>query len=404
MSLRRYRALLQTPQVRRLLSASVLGRLPVGMVGLALVLLVRHAGGSFGLAGLTAGSFSLGAGVVAPLMGRIVDRNGQTAVLLPCALVCAGAFGAFALVAGSGPSPLLPAIAAIAGATIPPISACVRVLWSFLLGRGAELQTAFALEATVQELIYIIGPLLVVGLIAVASPAAAVLAIAAAVLLGTGLFAATPASRTWRPSGSRGDWAGALRGPGVRTLLGVIGLVAVSVGMIEVCVPAVAEHLGSRALSGLFLALWSGGSMLGGLVAGALTGGRPVERRMVVVLSLVALGLAPLVVAMVAVLPFAACMVLAGLGFAPALACLYLLVDRSAPDGTVTEAFTWMTSAITSGSAAGSALAGVIIQRSGPRTALLLALCAVGAAALLARIRRPTLAASPRPALGTEGA
>jgi MFS family permease len=404
MSLRRYRAILRTPQVPRLVSASVLGRLPLGMVGLALVLLVRHAGGSFGLAGLTAGSFSLGAGVVAPLMGRIADRNGQTAVLVPCALVCTAAFGALALVAGTGPSSLLPAISAIAGATMPPISACMRVLWSSLLGRGAELQTAFALEATVQELIYIIGPLLVVGLIALASPTAAMLAIAAAVLTGTCLFAATPASRTWRPSGGRRDWAGALRAAGVRTLLGVIGLVAVSFGMIEVCVPAVAEHLGNSALSGLFLALWSGGSMIGGLVAGALTSERPVERRVVVLLGLVAVGLTPLVVAMTAVLPFAACMVLAGLGVAPAIACLYLLVDRSAPAGAVTEAFTWMTSAITAGIAGGSALAGVIVQHAGPRAALLLALCAAGAAVLLARIRRPTLAASPQPALGTEGA
>src|SRR5919198_2422659 len=240
MSLRRYRALLHTPQVRRLLSASVLGRLPLGMVGLALVLLVRDAGGSFGLAGLTVGAFSLGSGAVAPLMGRIVDRNGQTAVLLADALVCTGAFVTFALVAGTGPSPLLPAVSGLAGATMPPISACMRVLWSFLLGRGAELQTGFALEAIVQELIYIIGPLLVVGLIALASPTAAVLAIAAAVLIGTCLFAATPASRTWRPGGGRRDWAGALRGAGVRTLLGVIGLVFVSFGMIEVSIPAVA--------------------------------------------------------------------------------------------------------------------------------------------------------------------
>ncbi len=402
MSLRPYRAILRTPQVPRLVSTAVLGRLSIGMAGLALVLLVRDAGGSYALAGVVAGAFALGAGLSAPLMGRIVDRNGQTLLLLTSAVVCAAAFAGLALIAEVGPSALLPAIAAVAGATLPPIGACMRALWSFLLGRGSELQAAFAFEATVQEVIFILGPLLVVTLIAVASPVVAVLAIAATVLVGTCLFAATPASRTWRPAAGERDWAGALRGPGVRTILGVIALLAVSFGMIEVSVPAVAEQLGSSTLSGLFLSLWSGGSMLGGLIAGTLTTGRPPERRVVVLLGLVAVGLAPLAAAVTGVLPFAACMILAGLGVAPAIACLYLLIDRSAPEGTVTEAFTWVTSAFTAGSAAGSALGGSIVQHAGPGTAFLLAVAAVSAAVMLARVRRPTLVAPLSPALTTE--
>jgi MFS family permease len=404
MSLGPYRAILRTPQVPRLVSAAVLGRLPLGMAGLALVLLVRHAAGSYALAGLVAGAFALGVGLAAPLMGRIVDRSGQTRLLLASAVVCAAAFSGLALVAEVGPMGLLPAIAAIAGATLPPIGPCMRVLWSFLLGRGSELQSAFAFEATVQELIFIVGPPLVVTLIAVASPVAAMLAIAAAMLIGTGLFAATPASRTWRPAAGERDWAGALRGSGVRTILGVIGLLAISFGMIEVSVPAVAEQLGSSTLSGLFLSLWSGGSMLGGLIAGALTTGRPPERRVVALLGLVAVGLAPLAAAVTGVLPFAACMILAGLGIAPAVACLYLLLDRSAPQGTVTEAFTWVTSAFTAGSAIGSALGGSVVQHAGPATAFLVALGAVSAAVLLARLRRPTLTAPPVPVVEPEPA
>jgi predicted MFS family arabinose efflux permease len=243
-----------------------------------------------------------------------------------------------------------------------------------------------------------------VTLIAVASPVAAMLAIAAAMLIGTGLFAATPASRTWRPAAGERDWAGALRGSGVRTILGVIGLLAISFGMIEVSVPAVAEQLGSSTLSGLFLSLWSGGSMLGGLIAGALTTGRPPERRVVPLLGLVAVGLAPLAAAVTGVLPFAACMILAGLGIAPAVACLYLLIDRSAPEGTVTEAFTWVTSAFTAGSAIGSALGGSVVQHAGPATAFLVALGAVSAAVLTARLRRRTLTAPPVPVVEPEPA
>ena len=184
----------------------------------------------------------------------------------------------------------------------------------------------------------------------------------------------------------------------------MIALLALSFGIIEVSVPAVAEQLGSSTLSGLFLSLWSGGSMLGGLIAGALTTGRPPERRVVVLLGVVATGLAPLAAAVTGVLPFAACMILAGLGVAPAIACLYLLVDRSAPVGTVTEAFTWVTSAFTAGSAMGSALGGSIVEHAGPGTAFLLAVGGVSAAMLLARVRRPSLTTQRSPALQPEAA
>jgi MFS family permease len=392
MTLSPYRTIVRTPQVPRLVASGLLGRLVIGMAGLAIVLLVRDAAGSFSLAGLTTGSFALGCAIAAPLIGRLVDRRGQTGVLLACAVVCAGAFSSLALVAGHGPSALLPLLAGVGGATVPPIGACMRSLWSSMLGHGSQLQTAYAFEATVQEMVFITGPLLVVALIAIASPAAALLGIAAAVLVGTTLFAATPASRSWRPVERERDWAGALRGQGVRTTIGVIALMAAAFGVVEVAVPAVAEQLGNRTLSGLFLSLWSGGSMIGGLVAGALASGRGPERRVVALLGAVAVGLSPLAVAAVGVLPFALCMLLAGVCIAPTIACLYLLIDRSAPPGTVTEAFTWVSSAFTAGSAVGSALAGSLVQHASPTAAFLLALGMVAAAALLARLRRPTLA------------
>lgn len=402
MTLGPYRAILRTPQVPRLVASATVGRLVFGMAGLAIVLLVRDGAGSFALAGLTAGSFALGCGIAAPMIGRVVDRSGQTRVLLVCAMVCAGAFSGLALSAGRLPNGLLPLLAAVGGATVPPIGACMRALWSFLLGHGPQLQTAFAFEATVQEVVFITGPLLVVALIAVASPAAAMLAIAAAVLLGTVLFAATPASRAWRPQPRERDWAGALRGSGVRTALSLFALMAAAFGTIEVAVPAVAEQLGNRELSGLFLSMWSGGSMVGGLIAGALASGRGPERRVVVLLGALSAGLAPLAVAAVGVLPFALCMLLAGLAIAPTIACLYLLIDRSAPPGTVTEAFTWVSTAFTAGTAAGNAIAGSLVQHIGPGAAFLAGLGCVACAALLARVRRPTLAESallgPQPA------
>jgi MFS family permease len=403
MRLRIYLAVLRTPSVTRLLSSAVVGRMPTGMAGLAIVLLVRGAGGSYAVAGVVAGTYSAALALTSPLLGRLVDRVGQTRVLAGCAVASALSFGALAVV-GRGASPMvLAGLAALAGASIPPVGACMRALWSDLLGRDDQLQAAFAVESTVQELIFVVGPPLVAVLAAAVSPAAAVLGTGALLLAGVGVFAATPASRAWRPRRRAGDWAGALRSPGIRAVLATIVLLAGAFGTVEVTVVAGAEQLGSRTLAGPLLALWALGSMAGGLAFGSRASDRGPERRMIGLLALVMAGIALLSVA-AGVVQLAAGMLLAGLGIAPAIACLYLLVDRLAPTGTVTEAFTWVTTAFAAGFAAGNALGGSLVHRVGTDRAFLVAACGVAAAALLARLRRPALAVRragmPEPAEG----
>jgi MFS family permease len=390
MRLRPYLEVLRTPGVPRLLAAAVLGRMPIGMAGLAIVLLVRQTGGSYATAGLVAGCYAVSLGVTAPLLGRLIDRVGQTRVLLGCAAVCAAAFVALAVAAEAGSPALLPVLAALGGASLPPVAACLRALWSELLGRGAELQAAFSVEAIVQELIFVVGPPLVALLAAVFAPAAAMVGIAVLLLAGVGAFAGAPASRAWRPQRRAADWAGPLRSPGIRAVLVCIVVLAAAFGAVEVAVPAAAEHLGSRTLAGPLLALWAVGSMLGGLAFGGGTG-RPPERRLVGMLLLVAAGIATLALTATR-FQLGAGMVAAGLGIAPAIACLYLLVDRLAPAGTVTEAFTWVNSGFGIGIAMGNASGGGVVHRAGPDAVFLLAAAAVVAAALLARVRRPALA------------
>jgi len=394
MRFRPYLDVLRTPGVPRLLGAAVLGRMPIGMAGLAIVLLVRQTGGSYATAGLVAGAYAISLGLTAPLLGRLIDRVGQTRVLLATAGVSAAAFAALAVAAEAGSRALLPVLAALGGASLPPVAACLRALWSELLGRGAELQAAFSVEAIVQELIFVVGPPLVAVLAAVFAPAAAMVGIAVLLLAGIGAFAAAPASRAWRPERRAADWAGPLRSPGIVVL-------AAAFGAVEVAVPAAAEQLGSRTLAGPLLALWAVGSMVGGLAFGGRGPGRPPERRLVGMLVLVAAGIAALALT-AGRFQLGAGMVVAGLGIAPAIACLYLLIDRLAPAGTVTEAFTWVNSAFGTGIAAGNATGGGVVHRAGADAVFLLAAAAVVAAALVARMRRPALAersegpASPR--------
>ena len=174
-------------------------------------------------------------------------------------------------------------------------------------------------------------------------------------------------------------------------MLATIVLLAGAFGTVEVTVVAGAEQLGSRTLAGPLLAMWALGSMAGGLAFGSRASDRGPERRMIGLLALVMAGIALLAVA-TGVVQLAAGMILAGLGIAPAIACLYLLVDRLAPAGTVTEAFTWVTTAFATGFAAGNALGGSLVHQVGTDRAFLVAAGGVAAAVLLARLRRPALA------------
>ncbi|HEV8649621.1 MAG TPA: MFS transporter [Actinomycetes bacterium] len=390
-SLAPYRVLLRAPGTLRLVSGALLGRMSAGMGGLALLLLVQSSSGSFALAGAVVGAYTIATSLFGPVQGRVIDRYGQTWVL-----VGSGGVHAVALVwlglAGPGTGGLVGG-AVLAGMARPPVAPAMRALWS-RLADGPSLQTAYALESTSQELVFVTGPLLVAVLVSVASPAVAIVVTAGLTLAGTLVFATSPVSRAWRGAERARDWAGPLRSRGFRTLVVVQPLVAVSIGALEVAVAAFATGNGSRGAAGVLLAVWSGGSLAGGLLAGARHWRGPVERRYLALLLAFLAAMAALLVAR-SNLDLGVLIVLAGLPFAPWIACVYLLADRLAPPGTVTEAFTWVMTAFTAGLSAGSSLAGLLIDGAGVRAAFLAAVAAGVLAVGVTLLRRHTLVASP---------
>lgn len=220
--LERYRALLRTPYARRLFSFSLLARLPIGMTPLALLLLVRETGAGYGAAGAVSAAYFVAAAIAAPISGRLVDKRGTTSVLLPRAILSPGLLlGVWALAAAGAPLPAIAACAAAAGALLPPISAALRSLWPRLLD-GPELRSsAYALEASLQEVFFVLGPLLVAVLAAVFEPGAALAVGALAGAVGTLGFALTGPVRAYRPEAERDarGFFGALEAQGVRTIV-----------------------------------------------------------------------------------------------------------------------------------------------------------------------------------------
>ena len=369
-----YRRIFSTPHVLSLAVASVVARLPVGMSAVALVIFIHDRTGSFGIAGAVAAAYTIGLGVTAPLLGRLVDRRGPGPVLVPAALVAgAGLVGVVALGdAGAGTAALV-GVAAIAGAAMPPIGGLLRHLWPDLVEPDL-LVNAYVVDSILIEAVFVSGPLLTGLLAATVGPAGALLAAAALGLAGTLWFVAIPSLRAFEPAPSHQHTrAGALASPTIRLLVMAGIPVGSTFGALDVALPAFGAAHGSSALGGPFAASIAAGSALGALVYGSAPErfGTPVQTciRLAFFQPLVCLPLllAPGVGAMLAL------GVLAGTFIAPTITARTQIARVTMPPGTGTEVFTWLSLSIVVGASAGSALAGPLVQSGGWRAGVVLA-------------------------------
>jgi predicted MFS family arabinose efflux permease len=354
-------ALHARPHALRMLLTALLARLPEAMVPLALLLLVRDEGGSYGAAGAVAAAFALGAAVGGPLGGRLIDRLGQPAVLAIAAALRSAALLGIVLTAGSS-LPAAGVLAAACGALTPPLEPALRALWPDLAGDDEHaLAAAYELDAGAQELIFVVGPLLVAVAVTTWSPEAALHLAAAIGLLGAVAFALAPPARTWH-AGQHApvSWTAAVRAPEVGVLLAIGGLAGAATGMVNVTTTAFAEHtLGDRALAGWLLAAWALGALIGGLSAASRRWRRGPEHRLTTLLVIFGVAFVPALLAR-STGSMAAALAISGALLAPTLACVFVLTGSRALPGTITETFAWLTSSFLVGSAAGSALGGTL--------------------------------------------
>ncbi|MCZ7374070.1 MFS transporter [Micromonospora sp. WMMC250] len=387
------RVVLRAPQVPWVLLAAQVGRLPSASGPLALLLFARE---SFSLvaAGLLVAAYTAGMAVGTPLLARAVDRWRQPPVLCLSAVlsgvgfgfVATGVFGATGAAVG----------AAVAGLGTPPLEACLRSLWPDLLPPTA-VPAAYALDVAVQEVIFVVGPLSTLLAVALGGPVAGLGVAALLQLAGTIAFVRAPAVRAWRGVPAARHWAGPLRVHRLTVLLVGVAGGGTAVGGIAVAVTAYAEAAGNRHLAGWLLAAQATGALVGGLFyTRARPGG---ARRLPLLTAGLTVGFVPLLLtpppALMAVL-----LAISGLALPPALTAIFLKVDELAVPGTVAEAFAWVATAFTVGSAAGSALTGLVVANGvrhglalAPVAALLSTLIMV---AVARKADRPEFAAAER--------
>ena len=395
-----YLSILRLPHARPLLLASLVGRLSSATGPLSVVLFIQDKTGSLGSAGAASAAIALTSGLLAPVRGRLVDRLGQRRCLPPMALAFAAALAGLVAVAGPGPGRVAATVglAAVAGAVVPPLGASMRVLWLSLVGQGPRLQTAYALDAVLDELLFVTGPLLAGGLATLYRPAAGVLATGGLALAGTLGLVASPVSRAQAGAppteAGRAGWAGALGRPGMRTLALSLTGVGAAIGIWEIGLVGAAREAGAPEAASLSLAVWAAASGVGGLWYGARTWRWPAGQRYLALLALLVLAAAPMAAAG-SPLALGAVVAWVGLVLAPLESSAYVLAAELAPVGTLTESGTWLNTAINVSSAAGLAAAGALVDRAGVPATFAVACACTAAGLLVALAGRDRLGAAP---------
>lgn len=358
-----YRAFVRLPDIPAMIAAAWLSRMPIGMIGLAMLLFLREALGNFKVAGSIVGTFFVAIAVAAPILGRLIDRIGPraplmvTGVLHPLSLV--GLL--LATIHGAG-VPVLVAIAVICGIFAPPVTILTRTTWRHRFTDDHNRKMAYSIDSVMIEVNFTVGPLLVAAIVAAANARVALTTVIAISVVAVLIFFASPILNYWKQEA-----------PVERHLLGPltdVRLVALfcltfgltfCFGLLEVGYPAYATALGWVAFGGILLALNAIGSAVGGFIYGVLHVSISLERQFTIALAIMAI---PLFLhgAVDQHVLFAFVAFLAGICIAPALTAQTLLVAQIAPMKYATEAFTWSSTFIVTGIGAGMATGGAIAE------------------------------------------
>ncbi|KRV51428.1 MFS transporter [Wenjunlia vitaminophila] len=380
-----YRAIFAAPGARAFSGAGFVAKMPISMLGIGIVTMISQLTGEYGIAGALSATHALSLAVLGPQISRLVDQFGQRRVLRPALLVTVLAVTGLAVCASLGaPTWTWFLCTALAGCT-PSMGSMVRARWAHLYGGTPKLHTAYSFESVLDEVCFIIGPIISIGLCTVLFPAAGpVLAIT---LLTVGVFAITAQRSTEPPPHPkvRAGRGSALRSPGLQVLVGTFAAAGAIFGSVDVITVAFADEQGHKGAASLVLAAYALGSCVAGIVFGLMGPRGRAQRRFLI--GVVAMAASMLPLQFVGSLPaLGVAVFVAGLAIAPTIVTTMALVERMVPRAQLTEGMTWVSTGLAAGVAAGAAVSGWVVDRSGAQTAFLVSACAGALAVLVASL------------------
>ncbi|MEV4106381.1 MFS transporter [Nonomuraea sp. NPDC049695] len=359
-----YRGLFDGSGVKGFVLAGFVGRMPMSMQGIGVVLLISTLTTSYATAGGVAAMTNVAFAVAAPLSGRLVDRFGQSKVIPPFSVVNALALVSLMLCAGFGlPDWTLYASGLLVGATSMSIGSMVRARWSAILGGSGKLHAAFAFESVVDEVVFVTGPALVTVLATAVNPYAGL--VVALVFMLLGCLALAAQRRTQPPVQPVRSASGTpILIPGI-ALLACVDLALGSVfGSVDLISVAFAEEHGVKGSAGFLLAAFAGGSMVSGLWFGSRHWKISLRGRFVRALGLFVVGLVPIMFIDDAWI-MAGALFLAGFAISPTLITGFSLTERLVPPSLLTEGMAWISTSIGFGVAVGAWVGGRLTEAFG---------------------------------------
>jgi MFS family permease len=401
--LKTYRAVFRAPGSAAFTAAGFVMRMPIAIYPIGLVLIVSARTGHYGFAGVASAVYIAGGIPGGPLLSRLVDRYGQRALLIPATAVHVGSVITLAVLLESGAPDwtLLPPIF-LAGFAYLSVGSLTRARWSLALAGQPELSTAYSLESILDELIFVIGPLIATLIATHVDPVIVLYVSMALVVIGALWLASQRSTEPPPQPAGAAPHPSALRSKGIPLLTVASAFMGIVFAGVELSMIAFCGQLGHRSLSGLVVALFAGGSGVAGFFYGARTWRQPVLWRYrlqsVIFGVLPFLLLIPTNVPVLAVFAF-----IVGLGTAPTLITTFGLVERLVPGAALTEGLTWMLTGLNVGYGAGAAVVGTIADAHGARIAFWVAIVAGVAMAATAWVTFRVLRApreGSRPSVG----
>lgn len=398
-----YRAVLSRPGALPFSLAGLIGRLPISMISLGLVLLVEDATGSYGSAGVVSAAYVLGNATLAILSGRLIDRFGQGRVLPVMVTVSAASLGGtiWAVQEGFG-APVPHLLAVLSGATMPQIGSCVRARWVHLLGSDPKLHTAFSYEAVMDEMVFITGPIIVTVLATSVHPAAGLVTAATCGLLGgLALAAQRRTEPPTRPSHRGGEPRAPMPWALLTVLVGCSAMLGGVFGGAEVATVAFAEEQGKPVWAGPLLGIYATGSLLAGVAYGAISwrSGSLVRFRVAAALLAVSLVVLPFIGSLTVLAPV---LLLAGFAISPTLISMTALVAEQVPAARLTEGLAVVHAGMAVGIAPAAALVGTVVDRHGASASYFVVWAAGVVGALLTWVVPSASGSRPAPVPTTE--
>lgn len=354
--MRAYAELIRVPGVVNVTASQLFARLPLGMLSLAILLHVQARTGSYAVAGLVVACTSIGEAIAMPMTSRLLGRIGMIPTLVSAAVVNGICMLALAFV--HVPASVLMGLGFLIGASVPPLLPAARSLYPQMVP-GDGLRALFALDTTAQELIWVIGPVAATFLASAISTAIPLLFSAGVTIAGTAWFLLS--ARRLRPRIDRSvvAFGRVLVNPAV--ILAMVASLALVASFMALEVGVLALFGNHNLSAGLALGVASLGSLIGGVLFGHRHLG---VRGLATSMTVVAVGTAVFGMVDGWALQLAA-LFASGLGFAPALAALYVMVSREIAEQSAAEAFGWLNSGALVGGAIGTALGGVVVDHYG---------------------------------------